>query len=158
MEDGVIHVHGGDPGVTVDFRQGRQPVSIGYRPEQVMQAQKSPEEMTIRELRDHIAVLDARGDDIREHVLHLHLKFAIPAASFVFALLAASLGVQSHRSATFGRIRLEHSRHLRLLHSDDHRHGPGARRTASARSWAAWLQNVVLGAAGVVLMWRAGRR
>jgi len=157
MEDGVIHVHGDEPGVTLDFRQGRQPVSIGYRPDQVMQAQKSPEEMTIRELRDHIAVLNARSDDMREHVLQLHLKFAIPAASFVFALLAAALGVQPHRSASsvgFGLSILVIFAYYILMTIG----------TAMAENGrinpilGAWLQNIVLGAAGVILTWRASRR
>lgn len=157
MEDGAIYAHDGDPGLTVDFRQGTQPVSIGYRPEQVVQAQKSPEEMTIRELRDHIATLETRGVDTREHVLQLHLKFAVPAASFVFALLAAPLGVQSHRSATsvgFGMSILVIFAYYILMTVG----------TALAESGqlhpvaGAWLQNVVLGAAGFALMWRAGTR
>ena len=157
MEDGVIHVHDDEPGLAIDFRQGTQPVSIGYRPEQVMQAQKSPEEMTIRELRDHISVLNARSDDAREHVLQLHLKFAIPAASFIFALLAAPLGVQSHRSATsvgFGMSIIVIFAYYILM----------AVGTALAERGqlhpvaGAWLQNVVLGLVGVILMWRAGKR
>lgn len=157
MEDGIIHMHDGEPGVTVDFRQGRQPISIGYRPEQVMQAQKSPEEMTIRELRDHIAVLNARADDVREHLLQLHLKFAIPAASLIFALLAAPLGVQSHRSATsvgFGMSILVIFAYYILMTIG----------TALAESGqihpvlGAWLQNIVLAVVGVVLMWRAAKR
>jgi len=157
MEDGVIHDYGGESGVTVDFRHGRQPVSVGYRPEQVMQAQKSPEEMTIRELRDHIAVLHARGDDTREHVLQLHLKFAIPLASFVFALLAASLGVQSHRSAAsvgFGlSILVIFAYYILMTISTTLAEGGRISPVLGA-----WLQNIVLGGAGVVLMWRAGRR
>lgn len=157
MEDGIIHSHDGEPGVTVDFRQGRQPIAVGYRPEQVMRAQKSPEEMPIRELRDHVDVLTARGDDVREHVLQLHLKLAIPAASVVFALVAAPMGVQPHRSAAsvgFGLSIVVIFAYYILMTIG----------TALAQGGTihpvvgAWLQNVVLGAAGVVLMWRAGRR
>ena len=157
MEDGVIHIHDGEPGVTIDFREGRQPITIGYRPEQVVTAQKSPEEMTIRELRDHIAVLGARGADLREYLLHLHMKFSIPAASFVFALLAAPLGVQSHRSASsvgFGLSMVVILVYYVLMTLG----------TALAQGGqvppgvGAWLQNLVLGAVGMGLLWAAGRR
>ncbi|MFS8627847.1 MAG: LptF/LptG family permease [Limnochordales bacterium] len=157
MHDGVIYTHDGEPGLAVDFRRGTQPVSIGYRPEQVVQAQKNPEEMTIRELRDHIAALEARGDDTREHVLHLHLKFAVPAASFVFALLAAPLGVQSHRSATsvgFGLSILVIFAYYILMTLGTALGESGQLPPAAA----AWLQNAILGMAGLVLLWRAGRR
>lgn len=157
MEDGIIHAHDEEPGVSVDFRRGRQPISIGYRPEQVMQAQKSPEEMTIRELRDHIAVLGARGDDGREHVLQLHLKFAVPAASIIFALMAAPLGVQPHRSATsvgFGlSIVVIFAYYILMTIGSSLAQGGHVHPILGA-----WLQNVVLGAAGAVMMWRAGRR
>lgn len=157
MEDGIIHAHDDEAGVSVDFRQGRQPVAIGYRPEQVMRAQKSPEEMTIRELRDHISVLNARGDDVREHVLQLHLKFAVPAASVVFALVAAPLGVQPHRSASsvgFGlSIVVIFAYYILMTVGSSLAQGGHVHPVVGA-----WLQNVVLGAAGAVMMWRAGRR
>lgn len=157
MEDGVIHIHDQDPGVTVDFREGRRPISVGYRPEQVSTAQKGPEEMTIKELRDHITVLGAQGSDLREYVLHLHMKFALPAASLVFSLLAASLGVQSPRSAPSAGFGL--SIVVILVYYVLTTLG-----TALAQGGhispvlGAWLQNVVLGAAGIGLLWAAGQR
>ncbi len=157
MEDGVIHIHDGEPGMSIDFQEGRQPISVAYRPEQVAAAQKSPEEMTIRELRDHIAVLEARGVDVREYLLQLHTKFALPAASLVFALLAAPLGVQSHRSASsvgFGLSMVVILAYYVLMTL-----GTALAQGGHVPPWAgAWLQNLVLGAAGGALMVRAGRR
>lgn len=157
LEDGLIHAHDDEPGVTLDFRAGRQPVAVGYRPEQVMRAQKSPEEMTIGELRDHISVLRTRGDDTREHTLQFHLKLSVPFASIIFALVAAPLGVQSHRSASsvgFGLSMVVIFAYYILMTLG----------TALAQSGqvppgvGAWLQNIVLGGLGVALMIRAGRR
>ncbi|MBO8142266.1 MAG: LptF/LptG family permease [Firmicutes bacterium] len=157
MEDGVIHIHGGEPGVTVDFRQGRQPVTIGYRPEQVVAAQKNPEEMTIRELREQIAFLESRGADTRTYALNLHLKLSIPAASFLFAFLAAPLGVRPHRSAAsvgFGLSMVIIIVYYVLMTLG----------TAMAQSgtvppaMGAWLPDGVLAAAGAGLWASAGRR
>lgn len=157
MEDGVTHVHDGDPGVMIHFGSSRQPIAIGYKPEQVMQAQKAPAEMTIRELRDHITVLQSRGDRSREHVLQLNLKLSVPLTSFIFALIAAPLGVQPHRSASsvgFGLSMLVIFAYYVLMTVG----------TALAQGGhvppavGAWLQNGVLGATGVGLVIRSGRR
>lgn len=157
MEDGVTHLHDDEPGVTINFGAGRQPIAVGYRPEQVMRAQKQPEEMTIGELRDHIAVLRSRGDEGREHVLQLHLKISVPLTSFVFALIAAPLGVQPHRTASsvgFGLSMLVIFAYYVLMTVG----------TALAQgghvppALGAWLQNVVLGAVGIGLNVRSGRR
>lgn len=157
MEDGVIHEHGGEPGVMIDFREGRQPIRIGYRPDQVVQAQRTPEEMTITELRDHISVLQTRGDYSREHTLQLHLKFSVPLASFVFALLAAPLGIQPHRSASsvgFGLSMLVILVYYVLM-TVGTALGQGGQLPPAV---GAWLPNATLTIVGVALVIRSGRR
>lgn len=157
MEDGAIHEHDDEPGLFIDFREGRQPIAIGYSPDQVVQAQRKPEEMTIKQLRDHIAVLRARGDSSREHSLQLHLKFSVPLTSFVFALLAAPLGIQSHRSASsagFGVSMLVILIYYVLM-TVGTALGQGGQLPPVV---AAWLPNGVLGAVGVALLIKSGRR
>ncbi|HEY8417959.1 MAG TPA: LptF/LptG family permease [Limnochordales bacterium] len=157
MEDGVIHIHDGEPAVTVDFREGRQPIAVGYRPEQVVAAQKKIEEMTIRELREHISVMGAHGSDLREYLLQLHMRFSLPAASFVFALLAAPLGVRSHRSASSAGFGL--SMVVILVYYVLMTLGTALAQGGHVHpAVGAWLPSAVPGAAGVALLIRAGRR
>src|SRR5690606_36165035 len=57
MTDGVVHVLGDDTAVTMSFGAGRQPVSIDQTPTQIAARQKATEEMSLKELKEHIAVL-----------------------------------------------------------------------------------------------------
>ena len=83
------------------FAGGRQPVDIGQKnPREIVASQKSPDEMNIRELARHIEILKSQGAETQKLEVDWHLKWAIPAASLVFALVGAPLGLQSHRSAS----------------------------------------------------------
>ncbi len=56
-----------------------------------------PEEFSYRMLRDQIASLRAKGVDASESWVDLHLKIALPAASFVLMLVAVPLAVRGTR-------------------------------------------------------------
>jgi lipopolysaccharide export system permease protein len=56
--------------------------------------------MNIRELSRHMEILRSQGKETHKLEVDWHLKWAIPAASIVFALVGAPLGIQSHRSAS----------------------------------------------------------
>lgn len=101
MEEGVTNRFN-DSGevVTMHFVGGRQPVDIGQKPKDIIRAQKSPEEMNIRELANHIAILRGQGKDVRELLVDWHSKWSLPFASLFFALIGAPLGIQPHRSGT----------------------------------------------------------
>lgn len=160
MEDGVIHRHGADDdgeATTMTFRGGRQPVSIGYRPEEVVRAQRSPEEMTMAELREHIAILESQGQETRRHQVQLHLKTALPAASVVFALVGAPLGIQPHRRAAsigFGLSVVVIFIYYVLM-TVGTALGQGG---AVSPVVGAWMQNVLLAAFGIALLVRRGGR
>lgn len=62
--------------------------------------QKTPEEMTARELRHYLSLF-GHGDAAARFSVEYHRKFAIPFASLIFAALAAPLSV---RTAQGGRL------------------------------------------------------
>lgn len=160
MERGVIHRHGrGDEEQTgtMVFQDARRPMTIGYRPEDVVRAQRSPEEMTMRELRAHIDILRSQGADVRRHLVQLHLKVALPAASIVFALVGAPLGMQSHRRAAsigFG-LSIVVIFVYYVLMSVGSALGEGGQLPPAL---GAWLQNILLGAFGIIMILRRGGR
>ena len=101
MENGVTNRFNADGQVvTVNFAGARQPVDIGQKPQDIVRAQKDPEEMNIRELSQHINILASQGRNVRELQVKWHSKLAMPFASLIFALVGAPLGIQPHRSAT----------------------------------------------------------
>lgn len=63
--------------------------------------QKTTDEMTRRELRDHIELFQRSGIEMRSFVVDYHLKLALPFAPLVFALVGAPLSMRSARSGRF---------------------------------------------------------
>lgn len=77
-----------------------QELPIMQRPEKVQEAQKKPEELTIRELRQQIRVLTAHGVDVNKLKVEMYNRFALPLASLVCALIGAPLGLQKQRGSS----------------------------------------------------------
>ena len=100
MEKFVVYHFSRDGNVVVaTYPAHTRPVELGQTPQQVARLQKRPEEMGLAELKEHIEVLNAQGADVRSLEVQMHLKYSIPMASLVFALVGTPLGIQSHRSA-----------------------------------------------------------
>ena len=157
MEGAESYLFGGDAGViTVSFSELRQPLDIGQSPEQIALRNRDPDQMSLVELREYVAELREQGADVRELEVQLHLKYSLPAASLVFALIAAPLGVQSHRSSTstgFGMSIVIIFIYYVLMTVG----------TALGQAGTippllgAWIQNIAVGGTGVFLMIRQGR-
>ncbi len=120
-------------------------------PEMIARSSRKPEEMTYRELQQHVRQLTQQGRKSTELELTLYHKLSIPFASLVFALIAPPLGIRSHRGSSsigmgiailigFGYYVVWH--YLSAVAQQGH----------LSPLWAAWLPNVVGGAVGVALI------
>ncbi|NLB74025.1 MAG: YjgP/YjgQ family permease [Firmicutes bacterium] len=99
FEDGISYnVVDGDRVVSVRF--ARQEGRIAYTPKEVARGALSPDEMSASELREYISRLKQQGADVTKLLVEYYLKFAIPFASLVFGLVAAPLGITTHRAST----------------------------------------------------------
>ncbi len=74
-------------------------INVGLDAGGFFAGQRTPEEMTVRELRSHVSLFQA-GLPARVAVEY-HRKFAIPAASLVFALVGAPLSLFAARGGRF---------------------------------------------------------
>ncbi len=114
-------------------------------------------EMTMSELRSRAAEVEARGDSPHNQLMEIHKKFSIPAACLVFALIGVALGSADRRDGKFssfavglGVIFVQYA--LMLL-------GEAMAKGHYVSPWLAmWLANMVLGTAGLVMLWRRVRR
>ncbi len=117
---------------------------------------KGEPEKTIPELRQTIEDLRKQGLPTDRPEYYIHLKFSIPVACFVFALMGLGFGVSPHRGGKLAAFALGsgvifayylvmyQARSLSL----------GGRFPA----WlAAWLPNIILGPVGAVVAWRRAR-
>jgi lipopolysaccharide export system permease protein len=156
MEQGTTHVFGDDSAYTMQFGSGRQPISLGQTPQQLAAVQKDPEQMSLAELREHIGILRSQGAEVNALEVKMHLKYAIPLASLVFALVGVPLGIQPHRSATsigFGLSIIVIFIYYTLMTL-----GSALGQGGYLPPWlAAWIQNLVLGTFGLSLMVRQAR-
>jgi LPS export ABC transporter permease LptG/LPS export ABC transporter permease LptF len=117
---------------------------------------KGDAEKTIAELRDSIVELQKLKQPTTRAEYFIHIKYAVPAACFVFALMGLGLGVSSSRGGKLAAFALGsgvifvyyvimfQARSLAMGHR--------------VPAWlAAWLPNMVLGPAGAVILFRRAR-
>ena len=115
---------------------------------------KGLREMSVPELNARIAVLRIEGGSPHNEIFELHKRFSIPAACLVFGLIGLALGVTNRRDAKLASfvlgIGVIFAYYLLLWFGQSLVKG---QRIPSGL--AAWLPNLVLGAAGLMLFrWR----
>jgi LPS export ABC transporter permease LptG len=91
-----------------------RPIQLRKDIEQLWAEEKSPEQMTAREIRDLTRVLQVAGvrerdstggaDEVNQWKFHFYSKFSVPLACLVIALLAAPLSFRFARTGAFTSI------------------------------------------------------
>jgi lipopolysaccharide export system permease protein len=152
LHDGTLYLLGNSAGVTTKFADLR--VGLKRPPAQIVAPRKDAAEMTIAELRGQIAELRNAGESVLRYTVYLHLKFAIPASSVVFTLLAVPLGLRPHRSARSTGLGLTVVVLLGyyILITVTTALGERGQLTPFL---AAWAPNLAAGAIGAYLLWTA---
>jgi LPS export ABC transporter permease LptG/LPS export ABC transporter permease LptF len=117
---------------------------------------KGEPEKTIAELRQSIEEARQAKMPTERPEYYLHLKFSIPVACFVFALMGLGFGVSSGRGGKLAAFALGSGvifAYYIIMYQ--------ARSLSMGHVWpawfAAWLPNIVLGPAGVVVLYRKAR-
>lgn len=98
--DGTVFTMDEKQGITSRANFDRQIIPLNTTPREVSWEQKDADEMTLGELRGYIQVLERQKQPTSYYWTELFMRFAIPLASFVFALLGAPLGTQRQRSGS----------------------------------------------------------
>ncbi|MBI5699602.1 LptF/LptG family permease [Candidatus Saganbacteria bacterium] len=100
FNDGTVYLlsEGGEYRHLIKF--DRQYVAIKYTPSDLAAGDKSPDDMSIGELRDYIKLKEKMGVKVVDHKIQLNFKMALPFASLVFALLGAPLGLSPRRASS----------------------------------------------------------
>ena len=114
-------------------------------------------EMSIPKLHELIAEAEGRGVPHHNEVIEIHKKFSIPVACLVFAVLAVGLGVSNRKDGKLASFVLGIAVIFiyYVLMFGAHAMAKGA----LVPAWTAmWIPNVVLGAAGIVLLVSRSKR
>ena len=98
LNDGYIYKFDGE-GVLVwggNFENLR--ILVDVDPDNFFEGQKTPQEMTASELEGQIDRIAQNNQDTREYEVELHMKYSLPLASFITALIGGPLSVTAPRS------------------------------------------------------------
>ncbi len=156
LEDGVVHDLDRDGYVTYEARFRSMTIEMDQGLQAFFGEQKTPAEMSRRELGEHIALFRRSGIRVNALAVDYDLKLALPLAAFIFTLTGAPLGIAGPRSgrlfgaAVSGAIAFSYyvfSSVLRSLGCNE----------ILPPLVAAWAPNVLFAAAGVLLMVRSER-
>ncbi|SDF72474.1 LPS export ABC transporter permease LptG [Sporolituus thermophilus] len=100
MESGIVYDVAPEGQLQRTLRFDKQFMPVEKSPKEIVREQKKPDEMTIKELKQHIKVLQREYVKTSTYEVELHQRLSIPAASLVFALIGTPLGLQPHRSSS----------------------------------------------------------
>ena len=100
MEDGTAYTVDDKNGITDRAVFSKQVIPLNTTPKQVTWEQKNADQMTLGELRGFIEILERRKQPTGSYWTEIYMRFAIPLASLVFALVGAPLGTQRQRSGS----------------------------------------------------------
>ena len=99
MHNGIIYDMA-DPDSERTIRFDQQELPVKKSPQQIVQEQKDPEELTMKELRVQIEIMRAQYVDTRKLETTLYQRITIPMASLVFAMIGIPLGMQPNRNSS----------------------------------------------------------
>lgn len=130
---------------------------VSERPEDFAREERSPAEMNWAELRRYVMRLRASGARIAGHLVDLHLKLALPLVNLIVVMIGGSVATRLRaQSAALGfglsiAIAIAYYAFVRLGQAFGHNGG-------LPPYVAAWSGNVVFGAIGGFMLWRAQQR
>lgn len=89
----------------IDFSEKRKSMTIRLNidPKKLMRDRRTPEEMSIKELKDVIARGERNGSDTLAYQVDLQVKLAYPLAAFFVSLIGLKFGYRSERSTETAR-------------------------------------------------------
>lgn len=100
MMNGIIYELTDDGRVELTLRFAEQAMPVEKVPGEISRDQKQPQEMTIRELKQHIQIL--QREQVRTGVFEVELqqRIGVPFACLIFSMIGVPLGIQRQRSSS----------------------------------------------------------
>ena len=100
LKNGKVYSVTDEQGVQSSATFDEQIVPLDMTPRQISWEQKEAEEMTIRELREYIHMLETQNLPTNKQWCEIYMRISIPLASFFFAMIGAPLGTQKQRTSS----------------------------------------------------------
>jgi len=151
LRDGYLLQFGQQPIRIEPFQEIR--MALDESPEEFARVARSPEEMSYMQLRDYIRRLVSSGANATRYRVDLYAKVAIALVSLIMAVIGVSFGLRTGKSGVMvwvgACIPTGFVYYFLLVLTIQLGRGGALPPLA-----AAWLPNLVFGAAGLVSLWR----
>ena len=157
LENGTIYNYDEEGKITYEMSFTNMDIIVKEDLKKFFSNQRTPQEMSSKELRQQIDILQQAGADTKNFEVDLHMKYSIPFSGLIFVLLGVPLGLRVKRGSKATGIIL--SIVLVLLYyiflSTTRSFGRGGMLTPLL---AAWLPNIVFGVLGGIIMFNAEKK
>ena len=157
LENGTIYNYDEEGKITYEMSFETLDIIVKEDLQKFFRNQRTPQEMSSKDLRQQIEILQQAGADTKNFEVDLYMKYSIPFSGLIFVLLGVPLGLRVKRGSKATGIIL--SIVLVLLYyiflSATRSFGRGDILTPVL---AAWLPNIVFGVLGGIIMFSAEKK
>jgi len=100
LEEGKVFEITKDNDVSLLFTFDKQALQLNLNPEEAARTARTPDEMSLNELFREINMMKQKGMDVSKIVMILNLRFSVPWACLVLAIVGAAVGSRPQRSSS----------------------------------------------------------
>jgi len=100
LEKGKVFEITKDSDVSLLFTFDKQALQLDLNPEEAVRTARTPDEMTLNELFREIKMMKQKGMDVSKILMILNLRFSVPWACLVLAIVGAAVGSRPQRSSS----------------------------------------------------------
>ena len=102
--DGMIHHFKNDGFLDYEVDFERMKIDTARDMEEIFGEQKSPQEMTLEELKNKIELFKESGVDTKRWETDMHLKMSVPVACLILVLMGVPLSIRTGRAGMFAGV------------------------------------------------------
>ena len=100
LEEGKVFEITKENYVSLLFTLDKQALQLNLNPEEAARSSRTPDEMTLNELFREIEMMKQKGMDVSKIVMIMNLRFSVPWACLVLAIVGAAVGSRPQRSSS----------------------------------------------------------
>ena len=157
LSNGAIYNYDEDGKITYEMSFETLDIMVKEDLQKFFTNQRTPQEMSSKELRQQIDILQLAGADTKNFEVDFYMKYSIPFSGLIFVLLGVPLGLRVKKGgkATGIIISIVMVLFYYILLSTTRSFGREGMLTPIL---AAWLSNIIFGVLGAIIMFRAEKK
>jgi len=157
LENGTVYNYDEEGKITYEITFATMDIMIKEDLQNFFKNQRTPQEMSSKELRQQINILQQAGADTKSFEVVLHMKYSVPFSGLIFVLLGVPLGLRVKKGgkATGIIISIVLVFIYYIFVSTARSFGNGG---VLDSVLAAWLPNIIFATLGIIIIFRAEKK